>query len=156
MMTSSSVSEWRAPLPSAVTPRSMTIRFTARTVGVAEEPESKSLTVGIGEDGSGMVLLFMCGLLEPNEQDIALGHDTHCLVTEDQGTAYGVVEQVTLRGRVLLIKISDGGLEALGLDDPEIEAVIEADDVTIDQLRDGLRRVMAYGRPDAHPAVIEL
>lgn len=141
-----------------VTLRPMTIRFTARAAGVEEEPDLECLTAGVaeGEDGNGMVLLFMCGLFEPDEQDIALGQDTHCLVTADQGTAYGVVDEVVLRDKVLRVKVAADSLEALGLDDHEIEAFLDVDDDTIDQLRGGLRRVMAYGRPDAHPAVIEL
>src|SRR5712691_11829905 len=67
----------------AATLRVMTIRFIARAAGVDEEPELDCLTAGVAEDenGSGMVLLFMCGLSEPDEQDIALEQDTHCLVT---------------------------------------------------------------------------
>lgn len=136
----------------------MTIRFTARAADVEEEPDLDCLTVGVAEgaDGSGMVLLFMCRLLEPDEQDVALGLDTHCLVTADQGTAYGVVDEVVLRDKALRVKVAANSLDALGLDDHEIEAYLDVDDNAIDQLRSGLRRVMAYGRPDAHPAVIEL
>lgn len=136
----------------------MAIKFTARVASVVEEPELECLTVAVAEtkDGSGMVLLFMCGLLKPDEQDIALGLDTHCLVTADQGTAYGCVEEVVLRDKVLNVKIAANSLEALELDDQQIEAFLDADDESIDRLRDGLRRVFAYGRPDARPAVIEL
>ncbi|TDD96816.1 Imm10 family immunity protein [Actinomadura rubrisoli] len=136
----------------------MTIRFAAQAVGVDEDSELECLTAGVaeGEDGSGMSLLFMCGLFEPDEQDIALRQDTHCVVAADQGTAYGVVDEVVLRDKVLRVKFSADGLEALGLDDREIEAFLNVEDDAIDQLRDGLRRVMAYGRPDAYPAVIEL
>lgn len=136
----------------------MTIRFTARVVGVDEDPELECLTAGIGEneDGSGMVLLFMCGLVEPDEQDIDLGEDTHCLVTADQATAYGAVERVALRDKVLRVRVNADSLEELGLDDPEIEAFLDVDDDAVDQLRVGLRRVLTYGRPDTHPAEIEL
>jgi hypothetical protein len=136
----------------------MTIRFTAKAVGVDEDPELGCLTAGVAEDdeGNGMVLLFMCGLLEPDEQDVELGEDTHCLVTADQATAYGVVEQVVLRAKVLRVRVAAGSLEELGLDDQEIEAFLDVDDDTVDELRAGLRRVMAYGRPDARPAEIEL
>jgi hypothetical protein len=83
----------------------MTITFTARAVGVDEDAEVECLTAGVAEDdsGTGMVLLFMCGLNEP-----------------------------------------------------DIEALLDVDDDTIDQFRVALRRVMAYGRPDARPVRIEL
>ncbi|MGV9386877.1 Imm10 family immunity protein [Nonomuraea sp. NPDC003707] len=135
----------------------MTIRFTARVAGVEEEADD-CLTVGVaeGEDGAGMVLLFMCGLFEPDEQDIELGMDTYCLVTAGQGTAYGVVEEVTLRERLLRVKVAADSLDALGLDDHEIEASLAVEDDVIDQLRDGLLRVLTYGRPEACPSVLEL
>ena len=136
----------------------MTITFTARAVGVDEDAEVECLTAGVAEDdsGTGMVLLFMCGLNEPDEEDIELGEDTHCLVTADQATAYGVVEEIALRGKVLHVKVAADGMEELGLDDPDIEALLDVEDDTIDQFRVALRRVMAYGRPDARPVRIEL
>lgn len=141
-----------------VTIRAMTIRFTARAVGVDEDTELECLTAGVAEeeDGSGMVLLFMCSLVEPDEQDVELGEDTHCLVTADQATAFGAVERVALRDKVLHIKVAADSLDALGLDDQEIEAFLEVDDDSIDELRVGLGRVMAYGRPEARPTEIEL
>jgi hypothetical protein len=136
----------------------MSIRFTARAAGVADDPEHDRLTAGIAEDedGTGMLLLFMCGLSEPGEQDIALGQDTHCLITANQGTAYGVVQEVMLCGKVLHVKVAAESLGQLGLDDHEIEALLDVADDVIDQLRDGLRRVAAYGRPGARPTVVEL
>ncbi|GIH94227.1 hypothetical protein ACFFMN_06185 [Planobispora siamensis] len=44
---------------------------------------------------------FRCALDEPDEQDVALGWDTHCAVTADQGTAHGAVNEVALHGNVL-------------------------------------------------------
>ncbi|WP_222720552.1 hypothetical protein [Actinomadura sp. HBU206391] len=61
-----------------------------------------------------------------------------------------------LRDKVLHIKVAADSLDVLGLDDQEIEAFLDVDDDAIDQLRDGLRRVVAYGRPDARPVVVEL
>ena len=136
----------------------MTIRFTARAVGVDEDTEAECLTAGVAEDedGTGTGLLFMCGLNEPDEQDVELGEDTHCLVTADQATAYGVVEEVALRGRVLHVKIAADGLEELDLDDPDIEVLLDVEDDAIDRFRVALRRVMTYGRPEARPALLEL
>jgi hypothetical protein len=136
----------------------MTIRFTARAVGVDEDDELECLTAGVAEDedGEGMVLLFMCGLAEPDEDDAELGEDTHCLVMPDQATAYGAVRQIALRDKVLRVRLDDSSLEELGLDDPEIEAVLDVGDEVVDQFRVGLRRVMEYGRPAARPTQIDL
>ncbi|RBQ11621.1 hypothetical protein DP939_45080 [Spongiactinospora rosea] len=135
----------------------MTIRFIARVVGV-EDGADDCLSAGIAEteDGDGMMFDFQCSLYEPDEQDIALGWDTHCVVTANQGTAYGAVNELTLHGNVLRIVLDPDDLEALGLPDPEIEAIIEADDEAIEEFRSALRRILAYGRADARPSVVHL
>jgi hypothetical protein len=61
-----------------------------------------------------------------------------------------------LRDKVLRIRVTAESLAELGLDDQDIEASLDVDDHTVDQLRAGLRRIMAYGRADARPATIEL
>jgi hypothetical protein len=136
----------------------MTTRFTARAVGVDTDTESECLTAGVAEDedGGGMVLMFMCGLDEPDEDDAELGEDTHCVVTADQSAAYGAVEKVALRGKVLHVRLTADGVEELGLDDRDIEALLDVEDDTVDRFRDALRRVLTYGRPDARPAKIDL
>ena len=103
-----------------------------------------------------MSLTFMCSLYEPDEQDVALGMDSYCLVTPDQGTAYGGVSEVTLQDGMLRVVVAEDDLEALNLDEAEIEASLAVDNQSMDQLRRGLRRILLYGRPDARPAVIRL
>lgn len=136
----------------------MTIRFTARSVGVAEDDDYECLVATVAEynDDGAMVLMFQCSLLEPDEQEIRIGDDSHCLVTADQGCAYGCVEEIVLRDQVLYVKVATDSLADLDLDDHEIEAVLDVPDDVITELRDTLRRIMAYGRPDARPSVIEL
>lgn len=127
-------------------------------VGVEEEPEDEFLSAGIAEteDGDGVRFIFQCSTYEPDEQDVALGWDTHCVVTANQGTAYGAVNELTLRGNVLRIALAPHDLDALDLPDPEIEAIIEADDEVIEEFRNALRRILAYGRADARPSVVHL
>ncbi|MEV6987483.1 Imm10 family immunity protein [Sphaerisporangium sp. NPDC051017] len=136
----------------------MAIRFTAREVGVEEEPELECLTAGLAEgtDGSGMVLMFMCSTCEPDDQDVALGMDTYCVVTADQGTAYGAVNEITLHEKLLRVVVAPDALDALSLSDPEIEAVLQVSDESIEQLRSGLRRILTYGRVDARPSIMNL
>ncbi|MET9064381.1 Imm10 family immunity protein [Streptosporangium sandarakinum] len=135
----------------------MTIRFIARAVGV-EDGADDCLSAGIAEteDGGGLMFDFQCALYEPDEQDVALGWDTHCVVTANQGIAYGAVNELTLHGSVLRIAFDPRDLEALGLSDPEIEATIEVDAEAIEQFRNALRRILAYGREDARPSVVHL
>ncbi|MFC5955870.1 hypothetical protein ACFP51_15710 [Streptomyces pratens] len=66
----------------------MTHRFVACDVGAETGPDGYFIEAGIA-DLDGFVMLFQCGGDEPDEQEVALGFDTHCLVTADQGTAYG-------------------------------------------------------------------
>lgn len=136
----------------------MTIRFTARIAEVAEDPATRSLSVGIAEHetGSGMSLIFQCGSPEPDDQDAKLGMDTYCVTTAGQRTTYGGVTEVRLSGGVLRVVIARDSLRPLGLDDPEIEAMLEIDPAAVERLRSGLARVLAYGRPDAHPAIVQL
>ncbi|MFE5407096.1 hypothetical protein ACFQ9Z_38700 [Streptomyces sp. NPDC056580] len=132
----------------------MTFRFTARAAGAEIDPEGYFTEAGLaeGEDGSGFVLLFMAGEAEPDDQEVARGMDTHCLVTAGQGTAYGCVREAVLVGNVLRVVLDPESLESLRLDDGEIEAVIEAPAEDVAVFREVLAQVLAYGRADAVPA----
>ncbi|BCJ39037.1 hypothetical protein Athai_65400 [Actinocatenispora thailandica] len=131
----------------------MTFRFVARTAGVEVDPDGDFTAAGVAEgaDGSGFILLFQCADAELDEEDVALGFDTHCVVTANEGAAYGCVREAVLAGNVLTVSLDRSALEDLGLDDPEIEATIEAPADQLAQLREHLPRILAYGRPDALP-----
>ncbi|MFI0741500.1 Imm10 family immunity protein [Streptomyces sp. NPDC021100] len=132
----------------------MTYRFTARAAAAEVGPDGCFIEAGLAEDedGSGFILLFMMGEEVPDEQEVALGMDTHCLVTAGQGTAYGCVREAVMEGDVLRVSLDPDALESLGLDDPEIEAVVEAPAEDVARFRETLSRVLAYGRADARPA----
>lgn len=136
----------------------MSYRFVARAVGVEIDPDGYFIEAGVAEgpDGSGFVLLFMCDGAEPDEQDVSLGLDTHCVVTADQGTAYGCVREAVLTDDVLRVSLDPSSLDALRLEDAEIEAVLEAPAEDIARFREVLARVLAYGREDARPARVAI
>ncbi|MFI8944836.1 hypothetical protein [Streptomyces syringium] len=131
----------------------MTYRFTARAASTDIDPDGYFTEAGLaeGEDGSGFILMFMAGEEEPDEQEVALGMDTHCLVTVDQGTAYGCVREAVLDGNVLRISLDPEALGSLRLDDGEIEAVIDAPAEDVARFREVLAQVLTYGRADALP-----
>lgn len=131
----------------------MTYRFTARAATTEIDPDGYFIEAALaeGEDGSGFVLMFMAGEEEPDDQDVALGMDTHCLVTAGQGTAYGCVREAVLTGDVLRVSLDPEALEGLRLNDSEIEAVIDAPAADIALFRQVLAQVLAYGRADAAP-----
>ncbi|WP_327169916.1 Imm10 family immunity protein [Streptomyces subrutilus] len=132
----------------------MTYRFTARAASTEIDPDGYFTEAALaeGEDGSGFILMFMAGEEDPDDQEVALGMDTHCLVTAGQGTAYGCVREAVLTGNVLRISLSPEALADLRLTDGEIEAVIEAPAEDIALFREVLAQVLAYGRADAVPA----
>ncbi|MFF0400074.1 hypothetical protein ACFYSJ_30610 [Streptomyces sp. NPDC005248] len=136
----------------------MTYRFTARVATTEIDPDGYFTEAALAEseDGSGFILMFMAGEDDPDDQEIALGMDTHCLVTAGQGTAYGCVREAVLTGNVLRVSLRSEALEDLRLSDGEIEAVIEAPAEDVALFREVLTRVLAYGRADAVPTRIAL
>lgn len=137
----------------------MTYRFTARVACGFDDPsEDDCLMAGVAEsnDGEGFSLLFMCDFDEPDEQEVSLGMDTHCLVTPDQGTAYGCVREVRLDGDVLRVTLNPASLDALGLTDPVVEALLQAPAADVARMREVLPRILAYGRPDACPSLVTM
>ncbi|WP_157247876.1 Imm10 family immunity protein [Nonomuraea typhae] len=135
----------------------MTVTFTAHVVSVDDCQDYDCLSAGVAEarDGTGMAFVFLCST-EPNEQGDDLSWDTHCVVTADQRTAYGAVEEITLRDNKLLVTLDLDALETLDLPSPYVEIVLDSDDVSIERFRQALRRIMTYGRVDARPRVIDL
>ncbi|MFM9444895.1 Imm10 family immunity protein [Streptomyces acidiscabies] len=131
----------------------MTYRFVARAVGAETDLDDDCIVAGVAEeeDGTGFMMLFQRRADEPDEQDVSLGFDTHCLVTADQGTAYGCVRSVELTGDVLRVSLNPEALPALDLDDSEIEAVLRAPAEDVARFREVLPQVLAYGREDARP-----
>ncbi|MFI7360901.1 hypothetical protein ACIBO4_01925 [Streptomyces sp. NPDC050149] len=131
----------------------MTFRFTAHAARTEIDPDGYFTEAALaeGKDGSGFILMFMAGEDEPDDQEVALGMDTHCLVTAGQGTAYGCVREAVLTDNVLRVSLNPEALDDLRLTDSEIEAVIEApaDDVVL--FREVLAQVLGYGRADAVP-----
>ncbi|GGS72822.1 hypothetical protein GCM10010222_12050 [Streptomyces tanashiensis] len=129
----------------------MTYRFTARAARTEIDPDGYFTEAALAEseDGSGFIMMFMAGEEEPDDQEVALGMDTHCLVTAGQGTAYGCVREAVLTDNVLRVSLDPEALEDLRLTDPEIEAVIDAPAEDIRQFREVLAQVLRYGRVDA-------
>ena len=135
----------------------MTFRFTASTASGQDNPDvDDAVVAGVAEspDGEGFFLLFMCDFEEPDDQEVALGMDTHCLVTPNQGTAYGCVREVELSGDLLRVTLDPDALQDLGLTDPIIEARLRVPSAQLTRLREVLPRIMAFGRPAARPRLV--
>ncbi|MEV4539324.1 Imm10 family immunity protein [Asanoa sp. NPDC049518] len=133
----------------------MSIEFIARVAGVDDE-YCLVAAVAEWEDGTGRALMFQAGEEPPDEQDVKLGMDTYCVVTEDQGTAYGCVREVSIEGDRLRVVVSDEALADLGLDQGVIEVQLAVPPESVEVLREYLGHILTYGRPDARPTVLRL
>ncbi|MFB7719190.1 Imm10 family immunity protein [Nocardia sp. NPDC056100] len=130
----------------------MTYRFTARLACGCDDPDADDCVLaGVAEsdDDEGFILMFMCDFAEPYDQEVALGMDTHCLVTRDQGTAYGCIREVELTDEILRVTLDPESLHDLGLDDHIIEAALRAPAADLARLREVLPRILSYGRPES-------
>ncbi|MGC9671581.1 Imm10 family immunity protein [Planosporangium sp. 12N6] len=133
----------------------MTMRFTARVAGV---DDSDCLVAGVAEheDSTGRSLIFQAAQEPPDDQEIRLGMDTYCLVTESQGTAYGCVEEIVIDRDQLRIVLRKDALADLDLNDDVVEVELAADPEATQTFRDMLREILAYGRDNARPTVVRL
>ncbi|MFI9175888.1 hypothetical protein [Streptomyces lincolnensis] len=77
-------------------------------------------------------------------------------MTQDHGTAYGCVREVTLAGGRLMVSLDPAALDDLGLEDPEIEAALDVPDEDVERMREVLAQVLAFGRADARPQRVDL
>ncbi|MCX4537657.1 Imm10 family immunity protein (plasmid) [Streptomyces sp. NBC_00841] len=136
----------------------MTHRFTARVVAAGVDLDNDVMQAGFAEDeaGDGFFLLFMSNIGEPSRQNVTLGLDSHCLVTQDQGTAYGCVREVTLSNGLLTVSLDPASLDDLGLADTTIEAQLDVPDEDIERMRDVLVQVLAFGREENRPQRVDL
>jgi Immunity protein 10 len=131
------------------------IEFVARVAGVDDE---YCLVAAVAErdDGTGRTLMFQAADEPPDEQEVSLGLDTYCVVTETEATAYGCVKQLSIIGDQLHLVVSDEAREDLGLADTEVRVHLAVPPESIDTLRNHLKRILTYGRPEAHPAPLHL
>jgi len=92
-------------------------RFRANAVSAEVVHELNTFSVVLGErpDGSGMRLEIQKAL-SFQDQDLASGHDTYCLGTEEGATHYGGVTSWTIEPGALTLLLAPEAAEALGVD----------------------------------------
>jgi Immunity protein 10 len=111
--------------------------FTVRIVGESEDEEG-NYTIAAADspepDGKGQSILFQRAV-SFDEQDVKLGQDTYCIVTDPgQWAHYGGALSWGLRDRMLVIRVEVGGGYRLDLH--------ELDDDSVKRLDAGLTRVL--------------
>ncbi|MFB9449304.1 hypothetical protein Dvina_16985 [Dactylosporangium vinaceum] len=131
----------------------MPIEFVASPAGVDEE---QCLVAAVAErdDGTGRALIFQAGDDPPDAQDVRLGMDTYCLLTERHGTAYGCVRELSIDGNRMRVVVSEAALVDLGLEDAEIIVELAVDPQSLATFREYLARILTYGRLAARPALL--
>ncbi|WP_447005149.1 Imm10 family immunity protein [Saccharothrix isguenensis] len=132
------------------------LRTTVRFFGYVEDDVDEVVEIGLAEsdDGAGFVLLIQRTDYEPDEQDIALGMDTYCLVSGGR-THYGGVLRAARDGNTLHLRIAADAASLLDL--PEQLAITldgPADDVAA--FFTGLPGVLDWGRPADRPVLVNL
>ncbi|WP_168220813.1 Imm10 family immunity protein [Streptomyces sp. RFCAC02] len=129
-----------------------------RLTDVRENTADGCFTVGLSEDEQGAArhLILQCSLQPPDEQDVRLGMDTYCTITEEGATAYGGVAGATLRDSVLRLRFTPATADELELTEPSLSLRLRVPGERITELGRALRRVLTYGTPDHRPAVLDL
>lgn len=130
-------------------------------LAVVEESERDScFTVGLSEaeDGMARSLVFQCSSREPDSQDIRLGLDTYCTITERASVHYGGVEEVTLNGHALRLVFGATATAELGLggEPAAFDLDLDIPPSQLPALASGFRRVFGYGNPEQRPRVLAL
>jgi hypothetical protein len=116
------------------------------------------LVAGVAEreDGTGRQLIFQASLGPPDEQDAALGMDTYCVMAENQATAYGCIEELTIDDGEMHVVVRRDSMAHLGLSDPAVDVRLAVSAAAVEELRLSLRRILYYGRDEARPRVLRV
>jgi hypothetical protein len=89
------------------------------------------------------MLIFQLGL-SLDEQDFALGMDTYCLTNETGASSYSSVIRCSLTDDLLTLQLAPEAAQLFdGMDKLLLSLKIDA--ASIEQLRQGLRRVLSAG-----------
>jgi hypothetical protein len=114
--------------------------------------------VGVREsaDPASWSLVFMEPYDAEDEDEIAMGMDTYCLVVDPgQATFYGGVIECAITDDRLYLLLSEPAAEALGTP-TQLEFTLVLSSEQLEILRSGLARVLRSGRSDAVPRRLDV
>jgi hypothetical protein len=126
--------------------------FTAQRVAAEEWPETDAFIVAFGEnaDGAGQYLAFQTRLAAYDDQDVAQGVDTYCLVNDMGACVYGGVAAYQFTRRALILQLDERASQVLGVGQRYIVG-LQTDEDEWEAVRAGLERVFDRARPDTTP-----
>lgn len=81
--------------------------------------------------------------LEPEQQDIALGHDSYCVTLPGGATAYGGLLSIQLDPGRLELALSAEFCSTVGLVDPEVEFQLDLSEQDLGLLISGIEAIVA-------------
>lgn len=95
----------------------MTVSFTVQACAVRQDEDINTFMVVLADSASQPVqVLELQRSLEFDDQDVELGMDTYCIVTNFGETYYGGINSCILEGDSLSIGLSDEAKAVLGVD----------------------------------------
>ncbi|RKT53658.1 Imm10 family immunity protein [Saccharothrix australiensis] len=130
------------------------VEFTARSFGFEEDEDDEVLEVGVAEsaDGGGVVLLIQRATYDPDEQDVNLGLDSYCLVSDGR-THYGGVVRAARVGEELQLDMSSEAADTLDLD-ARVRIRLDGPEEQVEVFFRGLRTVLDWGRSADRPEMV--
>ncbi|MER6447604.1 Imm10 family immunity protein [Streptomyces venezuelae] len=126
----------------------------SRSFGYEEDDVDEVVEAGFSEgaDGAGFVLSVQRTAYEPDDQDVALGMDTYCLVSGGR-SHYGGMLRARRDGDSLQLNFSPAASSSLGIP-AEIRVIFEGPVDSIAEFFSGLPGILAWGRPEERPELI--
>ncbi|XVV02648.1 Imm10 family immunity protein [Actinosynnema sp. CA-248983] len=131
------------------------MEIVVRSFRFAADEDDEVMEAGFAEadDGSGFVLLIQRGLYESDEQDIALGMDTYCLVSGGKSIYGGLIRAVRKeRGVDLVLSREAASLLALPAN---LELRLDGPPDDVAEILDGLPRIVDWGREGERPELVD-
>ena len=131
-------------------------RWAPAVLGDAGEDESGCYVLGVGQttDASSWSLMFMECYDADDEQEVAPGMDTYCLVVNPgQATFYGGVRECELACGRLRLLLTEHAAAALGIP-AELDFALTMSPELQQLISRGLRQVLTSGRRDAIPLLL--
>lgn len=133
-------------------------RWAPAVLGDAGEDDSGCYVLGVREttDACSWSLMFMECCDADDEQEVALGMDTYCLVVDPgQATFYGGVRECELACGRLRLVLTEHAAAALGVP-AALDFALTMSPGQQQLISRGLRRVLTSGRRDAIPRLLDV
>ena len=130
------------------------MRYVATSVGIEDSMDDDFMDVWLSErpDGTGRSLSFQRTLHEVEQDDVDMGMDSYCVSADSGASVYGALLAVRRDGRVVTFSFVPEDAQLLRVDET-VEVEIDVDDLMLETVMDGLRKVLLWGREASIPSL---